>query len=167
MWLIALIKNCHCCDLYLTSVVAYMKHQILWIRPFRVWGKLHDREVWFLIWNLLQLFLSLLIANWMLQWIDFKIELTLPLHFFYWVYKAPPWTWLQQKQAYKQATLNIWKVEHIKKWDGAANIPHIKRPEELDIPVGEVTDTMLGWSDTEENVLRLLQITQIQLSIQI
>ena len=33
---------------------------------------------------------------------------------------------------------------------------HTKRAEELDIPVREVIDKMLGWSDTEENELRLL-----------
>lgn len=32
--------------------------------------------------------------------------------------------------------------------------------EELGIPIRDVTGKMLGWSDTEENVLRLHQITK-------
>lgn len=120
----------------------------------------------FLIWNLLRLFHYIATSelnasvNWFQNWINFAIK------FFHWVYKTPPWTWLHQKQAYKQATLNSLKAEPINKWDGAANVPHTKRAEELDIPVRGVTDKVLGWSDTEENVLRLLKITQIQLSVQ-
>jgi hypothetical protein len=49
--------------------------------------------------------------------------------------------------------------------DGAPNVPHTKIAEELDIPVRKVTNKMLGWSDTGDNMLRLLKITQIQLSI--
>jgi len=110
-----------------------MKHQNLWMHPFKVWGKLHDREARFLILNLLQLFHYIANSelnasvNWFQNWINFAVK------FFHWVYKTPPWTWLQQKQTYKQATLSNWKTEHINKWDGAANVPHTKRAEGLDI----------------------------------
>jgi hypothetical protein len=46
--------------------------------------------------------------------------------------------------------------------DCIPNVPCAKAAKELGIPVRKVTDKMLGWSDTGENVLRLLQITQIQ-----
>ena len=38
---------------------------------------------------------------------------------------------------------------------------HTKIASELVIPVRKVTDKILGWSDTDENVLRLLKIAQI------
>jgi hypothetical protein len=42
------------------------------------------------------------------------------------------------------------------------NFSHTKISSELVILVRKFTDRMLGWSDTDENVLRLLKIAQIQ-----
>jgi hypothetical protein len=47
------------------------------------------------------------------------------------------------------------------KVDGVFSVPRTKIAEELGIPVRKVTDKMFGWSDTGENVLRLLQDTQV------
>jgi hypothetical protein len=44
--------------------------------------------------------------------------------------------------------------------DGIPNAPCMKIAEELDVALRRVTGRMFG-SDTGENVLRLLQITQI------
>ena len=60
-----------------------------------------------------------------------------------------------------QATPNVWKAEHNKVVDGIPNAPCIKTAEELGIAMRKVTGRMFWWSDTGENVLRLLQITQI------
>jgi hypothetical protein len=61
-----------------------------------------------------------------------------------------------------QATLNIWNANTINEVDSVLNVPRTKIAEALGIPVRNITDKMLGLSDTSENVLRLLQITQIQ-----
>jgi hypothetical protein len=58
-----------------------------------------------------------------------------------------------------QATLSIWKAEH--NVDGSPDVSHNKITEKLGIPVRKFTDTMLRKSDTGENMLRPLQITQI------
>jgi len=42
------------------------------------------------------------------------------------------------------------------------NFSHTKIASELVIPVRKVTDKLLGWSDTDENVLRMVKIAQIQ-----
>ena len=59
-----------------------------------------------------------------------------------------------------QATLNIWKAEHNKIVGGIPNVPCMKISE-LGIAVRKVTGKMFGWSNTGENVLRLLQITHV------
>ena len=59
-----------------------------------------------------------------------------------------------------QATPNIGKAEH-NNVDGSPNVSHIKIAKKLGIPVRNVTGTMLGTSDAGENVVRLLQVTQI------
>jgi hypothetical protein len=41
----------------------------------------------------------------------------------------------------------------INKLDGVLNVPCTKIAEELDNPIGKVTDKVLGWSVTGENVL--------------
>jgi hypothetical protein len=43
-------------DLCLTLLVVYLKHRNLWAHPNTVWGKLHSRAAWYLIWNLVQSF---------------------------------------------------------------------------------------------------------------
>lgn len=48
---------------------------------------------------------------------------------------------------------------------GTPNVSHNKITEKQGIPVRRVADTMLRSSDTGENVLRLLQITQIHIYI--
>jgi hypothetical protein len=45
--------------------------------------------------------------------------------------------------------------------DGIPNALCMKIAEELGIALKKVTGRMFGWSDTGENMLRLLQITQI------
>jgi hypothetical protein len=54
------------------------------------------------------------------------------------------------------------KLNTINKVNGVPNIPRIRTAEEVAIPVRKVTDKLPGQSDTNENVLRLLKITQIQ-----
>jgi hypothetical protein len=48
---------------------------------------------------------------------------------------------------------------------GIPNVSHSKITEKQGIPVGKVADTMLWRSDTGENMLRLLQITQIYIHL--
>ena len=63
-----------CYSLCLISGDGYKKHLNVWMHPHKVWGKLHSGAVWFLIWNL-WFFISVLIVNWMLQWVELKVEL--------------------------------------------------------------------------------------------
>jgi len=60
-----------------------------------------------------------------------------------------------------QVTVSIWEADH-NKVNGIPNIPQSMVTKELSIPLRKVTDKMLGSSDAGDNVLRLLQITQIQ-----
>jgi hypothetical protein len=53
------------------------------------------------------------------------------------------------------------KLNIINSVDVISNVPHNKITEKLGIPTREVTYITLGVSDSGENVLRLLQITQI------
>ena len=53
-------------------------------------------------------------------------------------------------------------VNIINKGEGVWNVPCTPNAEEQGIPVRNIHDKIFGESDTGENVLRLLQTTQIQ-----
>jgi hypothetical protein len=96
----------------------------------------------------------------MFQIIEFKVELTLSLDLFVdfitHVLEHGDITNGHKTQLLVSEQLNV-----INKVGGISNVPCNKISEKLGTPVRKVTDILLGQTETGENVLRLLQITQI------
>lgn len=92
------------------------------------------------------------------------VELTVSLDFFL-DFITHALEHCNNKCRYKMhATPSIGNVKH-NNVVGSPNVSYNKITEKLDIPVRKVANTMLGRSDTGENVLRLLHITQIYIHV--
>jgi len=166
LWLLPLI-NWWCdsktfCDLCFTSVVLYIKHQNLWTHYHKVGENYMMGQYCVWLTNCCSSLISLLIVTSVLQWIGFKVELTWALNISVEFIKHLHKRGRIKDEHKSRATLGISKAKHNKQIGWCSDVPCTKIAEELDNPIRKVTDNLLGWSVTGENVLWLLQIAQIQ-----
>jgi len=141
----------HYRDLCLMAVVGYIKCQNLQMHPRNVWVKLHHGSVWFFFQASCVCFISILIVNWMLQWI---LEFNSVSHYFLFYFIKHLHEHGHIKNVHEErANLSGWKSEH-NKGHGVLKVRHTKIAKELGICVRKVTDKVFGCSDRNENVSR-------------
>jgi hypothetical protein len=109
-------------------------------------------------------FISVLIMNSVLQYIEFKVDLTLSLDFFIdflntLLNMATSGVGIKSKPLSTSEKLNIIK------WMVLTNAPHTIFVKELSIAVRKVTDGMLGWSDTGEVLRKCYKLYTYSLQI--
>jgi len=142
----------HFCVLCFTSVVLYVKYQNLWTHYHKVGENYMMEQYCFWFTNCCSSYVSLRLVTSVLQWIEFKVELTSALNISIDFIKHVHQHGRIKDGHKKWATLDISKVKNNKQIGWCSDIPCTKIAEGLDNPIRKVADKMLGWSVTGENV---------------